>query len=155
MTALPCNLRISEQAYSSLVEHAKAYGYIQGELTAKGVGRFLDALAVGNFTDTRPTDVQEAAAGVRIRKSIQLTTQINVAWIWSLEYPKQRYRVSLEPSSIGFYVALADAFKIAPYLSTLTRISTVFEAVGIGWLTPFTWPPIVEPRWRPSKGVDF
>jgi len=155
MTALPCNLRISDQAYEGLCEHAKAYGYIQGQLTAKGVGGFLDALAHGAYKDTRPEDVREAASGVRIKRSHQLTTQINVAWLWSLEYTKQRYRISLEPNSIAFYINLADQFGIAPYLSTLTRISAVFEAIGISWLTPLNWPPIVEPRWRTRKEVNF
>jgi hypothetical protein len=155
MSALPCNLRISQEAYTALCEKAKAYGYIQGALTAKGVGRFLDALATSSFKDTRPEDVREAATGVKIRKSVQLTTQVSVAWLWSLEYSRLRYRISLDPQSIAIYVEIATQFQIAPYLSTLTRISAVFEAIGIGWLTPFTWPPVVDPHWHSPKNVTF
>ena len=155
MIALPCNLRLSIQAYSTLVLKAKAYGHVQGTLTAKGVGSFLDALAHGVFVDKRPKDVRDAAAGVRISRSTQLTTQASVPWIWSLEYPKQRYRISLLSESIGFYINIATTFTIAPYLSTLTRISAVFEAIGIEWLAPFTWPPVVDHRWRSSKNINL
>lgn len=153
--SLPCNLKMSTPAYTSLRDHAATYGFVQGTLTAKGVGHFLDALTTTTFQDTRPIDVRDAATGVRIKKSTTLTTQVNIAWIWSLEYPRQRYRISLLPTSIEFYINLANAFTIAPYLSTLSRLSAVFEAIGIAWLTPFVWPSKQRQRYRVPTELDF
>jgi len=125
-TPIPYNIKLSAPAHTALCDKARAAGYIS-KTTNKGLGQYIDSLQ-GPWLDTREPELQ-ALHGPE-------------AWLWSLEYPRRVYKISITPSAFRRLHMVAAEFGIGlRYTAPCSVVGAVLEAIGLGFLTP-----LMEPR---------
>lgn len=142
-------LYITDEAFDWHVQTANALGYVRGELTAHGVGKFFDTLAKLPYMDNRHPGMQSTdqwSSGLmparRRMVSVSVESMIRFGLI-AREFSIPTLR-SQNPIRTGYYPKVPNEFAyLAP---DILLISPVLEAIGLRWLAPV----VVIPRASPA-----
>jgi hypothetical protein len=140
-TPLQLNLKLSAPAHQGLCSLAREAGFIQSS-TNKGLGQYLDAVCYGPWHDSRDPQLQALPHGPQ-------------AWLWSLEYPRERYRIALTAEAFKTYLHVAARFGIGlRYTAPASIVGATLEAIGLQMLST-TSDAFKAPLWRPAKEVQI
>lgn len=143
----------SEEAKSALREQAVALGYVAAtnKTNCVGLADYINAIAHCQFMDQRPPEVIELDVALMDNNRVPL---------WSLEYERHRHSLRLSPRTKLALYKLALAHCIANprrgnSIDSMTSVlGCLFEAVGIGWLTPIDPPSVVQRQITTRKAHD-
>lgn len=139
-TPLQRSLYLSDRAYEKLTQDGYSLGYLRSQIVARGIEHYFKALAAPHvsYSDQRPEHIQDTdqwCTGVDLQRKrlVVMTEETCLRYaILALTYGIPRFaaqRVIL--NGIQARVTNESAFSNAWPL-----VSSVLEAIGIGWLRP-------------------
>lgn len=134
-------LRITDEAWSWIIQTAQRLNYLTGTKNARGVSRFLADLSMYDFVDTREdflqgTDQWYASCDAPRQRAVDMPSDVKLAYI-ELANKHEIFPYPLQQAVInGYYAKLPENLRVsaASRYSTASRISPVLEAIGLRWL---------------------
>lgn len=137
--AVSRTVHVSDEAYDTLMAHARAAGYINGDIRARGMSRYVAYLMTCDMQDVRPLDV-------RVQDAKLIRAGYTPEWrMYSPRRPRilQIAPVTLTEASVHCVrlgIAYADRTLIgAPaYWNGLQCLSALLEAIGTEWVEVIT-----------------